>query len=446
MVENNKTASLEKKFKIKVPYSEVEKKMEENYLELSKNLKISGFRPGKVPISFVKSKYEKEVKSKVTEKIIQEEGNKNFESKGLRLASQPKVKLLSNIDDKTDLEAEFEFEVLPNITLMNFKDLKLSKYISNVDDKDIDKVIDNLFNDYKEYKEPLEKRKSKEGDRLIISYKGMLGGELFEGGSAEKQTIDLGKSNYFPEFEKNLLEKNKNDNIEFDMTFPQDYNNEKLKGKKVKFNITVDNILDGKRLNSEDELAKKTGSSDSKDLRNKIKDELEKYAEELSFNMLKRSIVEKLKKEHSFSLPKVLVEREVDEIKTNKEVKKNKDTDKNHIKNAEEKVKVGLIVSEIGIKNKINVSEKELETALAKICMQYPGKEKEVIEHYKNNPSYMNSIRGPIFEDKVMKFISDNADVTNEKISSDDLLKKISDIENQEKNTNIKEKKDKDGK
>jgi trigger factor len=196
--------------------------------------------------------------------------------------------LISNIDDKSDLEAEFEFEVLPNITLMAFKSLKLSKYVSNVADKDIDKVIDNLFNDYKDYNEPLKKRKSKEGDRLIISYKGLLGGEPFEGGSAEKQSIDLGKNNYFPEFEKNLLGKNKEDNIEFDMTFPKNYNNEKLNGKKVKFNIKVNNILEGKKLSNEDELAKKTGSSGSKDLRAKIKSELEKYSEDLSFNMLKK--------------------------------------------------------------------------------------------------------------------------------------------------------------
>jgi trigger factor len=443
MVEKNKTSSLEKKFKIKIPYSEVEKKIEENYIELSKTLKIAGFRPGKVPLSFVKSKYEKEVRSKVTEKIIQEEGNKGFESNGFRLAAQPKVKLISNIDDKSDLEAEFEFEVLPNITLMEFKNLKLSKYVSNVADKDIDKVIDNLFNDYKDYNEPLTKRKSKEGDRLIISYKGLLGGEAFEGGSAEKQTIDLGKNNYFPEFEKNLLGKNKEDNIEFDMTFPKDYNNEKLNGKKVKFKINIDNILEGKRLSSEDELAKKTGSSDSKDLRVKIKSELEKYSEDLSFNMLKRSIVDSLKKEHSFPLPKILVEREVEAINANiKEKSKNKDLDKKYLNDAKEKVKVGLIVSEIGIKNKINVSEKELETALAKICMQYPGKEKEVIEHYKSNPAYMNSVRGPIFENKVMKFISDNAIVVDKKISSDDLLKKISEIEQQDKNLNEKKVKD----
>jgi len=445
MVDKNKNSSLEKKFKIKIPYSEVEKKMDEHYIDLSKTLKISGFRPGKVPLSFVKSKYEKEVKSKVTEKIIQEEGNKGFESKGFRLAAQPKVKLISNIDDKSDLEAEFEFEVLPNISLMEFKNLKLSKYVSNVGDKDIDKVIDNLFNDYKDYNEPLTSRKSKEGDRLIISYKGLLAGEAFEGGSAEKQTIDLGKNNYFPEFEKNLLGKNKEDRIEFDMTFPKDYNNEKLNGKKVKFNININNILEGKRLNNEDELAKKTGSSDSKDLRSKIKSELEKYSEDLSFNMLKRAIIDNLKKEHSFPLPKVLVEREVEAIKASaKEESNNKDLDKKYLSEAEDKVKVGLIVSEIGIKNKINVSEKELETALAKICMQYPGKEKEVIEHYKSNPAYMNSIRGPIFENKVMKFISDNASVIDKKISSDDLLKKISEIE--KKDNNIKEKKVKDAK
>ena len=374
-----KKTSLEKKFKIKISYQEVEKRMEENFLELSKTLKISGFRPGKVPITFVKNRYEKDVLSKVTEKLIQEEGNKTFESKGYRLAAQPKVTLLNKIEDKTDIEAEFEFEILPQINIQDFKGLKLSKYKADVEEKDIIKVIDNLFNDYREFKELNTNRKIKSGDRLIISYKGFLDGKIFDGGSAEKQTIDIGKNNYFPEFENNLLGKSKNDNVDFDMTFPENYNNETLKGKKVKFNLIINDVLEGIKLENEEELAKKTGSSGAKDLRNKIKNELEKYSEELSFNMLKRSIVDNLTKQYSFSLPKTLVDREENLARAENNKNKNKKDEKKLKEDAENKVKIGLIISEIGIKNKINVTEKEIESALAKICMQYPGKEKEVI-------------------------------------------------------------------
>ena len=150
MKENIKE-ELKKKFKIKIPFSVVEEKMEEDFLELSKNLKISGFRPGKVPLSFVKSKYEKDVKAKVTEKLIQEKGNKEFEKKGYRLAAQPNVKLISKIEDKVDVEVEYEFEVLPDITLKNFNDIELTKYVANVEEKDINKVVANLFNQYKDY-------------------------------------------------------------------------------------------------------------------------------------------------------------------------------------------------------------------------------------------------------------------------------------------------------
>ena len=443
-MEENNRKSLEKKFRIKVPRSEINKKMEEDFLELSKNLKISGFRPGKVPIQFVKSKYGKEVLSKVTEKLIQQEGNKKFEIEGYRLASQPKVTLLSKINENSDLEAEFEFEILPKISVKDFKSLKLSKFVSAVESKDIDKVINNLFNDYKEYKEPETSRKSKNGDRMIISFKGFIDGKPFEGGSAEKQVIDLGSKNYFPEFEKNLTNKSKNDDVEFDMVFPENYNNEKLKGKKVKFSVIINNILEGIKLSNEDDLAKKTGSDNAKELRKKITAELEKYSEDLSFNMLKRNIVEQLNKSYSFPLPKTLVDREIESIKSsNKGKSDNGNIDKKFKENAENKVKIGLIISEIGIKNNINVNEKELETALARICMQYPGKEKEVIEHYKSNPAYMSSIKGPIFEDKVMKFISDNATITEKKISSDELLKKISELE---KNRSLTKKKGKDEK
>lgn len=437
MVEEKK-GTLHKRFKIKVPYSILEKKMEEDFLELSKTIKVAGFRPGKIPISFIKNRYEKDVKSKITEKLIQEEGNKKFQSNGYRLAAQPKVTLTSNIDKKEDLEAEYEFEVLPEIVIQDFKTLELIKYVSSVEDKDVNKVIDNLFNDYKDFKEPLKNRAAKNNDRLIISYKGFLDNQPFDGGSAEKQPVDLGRNSFLPEFEKNLIGKSKNEDFEFEMTFPKNYNVEKLKGKNVKFNVKIDNILEGIKLKDESELAIKTNSKNPKDLREKIRNELQKYSEDLSFNMLKKSIVKELNNLHTFALPEILVSREVEILKNEASKENNKPkiklTDESLKIEAQQKVKIGLIISEIGITNKINVTEKEIETALARICMQYPGKEKEVIEHYKKNPSYMNSIKGPIFEDKVMKFIEESAKIKIENINSDELLKKLSDTENNNKN------------
>ena len=430
-MKENIVEGLKKKFKIKIPFSVVEQKMSEEFLELSKTLKLPGFRPGKIPISFVKNKYEKEVKTKVSEKLIQQQGNNEFEKKGYRLAAQPNVKLLSKIEENVDLEVEYEFEILPNIILKDLGEIKLKKYVSKVAEKDINKVIENLFNQYKDYNKIKKERNSKKGDRLIISYKGYLDEKLFEGGSAEKETIDLGNNNYFPEFDKNLIDKSRNENIEFLMKFPKDYNREDLKDKKVKFTLTIHDILEGKKLNNEDELATKTGSKNSSDLREKIKNELQKYSDDLSFNVLKKHLVSTLKSLYAFQLPDVLVSRELELLKTQKpsETEKKIKSDKNFKQEAEEKVKIGLIVSEIGIKNNINVTDKEVETALAKICMQYPGKEKEIIEHYKSNPNALNSIKGPIFEDKVMKFIEEKANITSQEINSEDLLKKFSENE-----------------
>ena len=433
-MKENKIKELKKKFTIKIPFSEVEKKMEENFTELSKTLKLPGFRPGKIPISFVKNKYQNEVKTKVTEKLIQEEGNKEFEKKGYRLAAQPNVRLLSKIEENLDIEVEYDFEVLPNIVLKDFSEIKLKKYISKVKEKDIKKVIENLFNQYKDFNKIRNDRKSKKGDKLIFSYKGYINEKLFEGGSAEKETIELGNNNYFPEFDKNLIDKSKDSKFEFFMKFPKDYNKENLKDKEVKFSLTIHEILEGKKLNNEEELAVKTGSKNSSDLRDKIKNELQKYSDDLSFNMLKKTIVSKLSSLYTFQLPGVLVSREFEILKSEKSYKADKKphSDRDIKSQAAEKVKIGLIVSEIGIKNKIIVSEKEVETALARICMQYPGKEKEIIEHYKNNPNAMNSIKGPIFEDKVMKFIEEKAIISSQVIDTDDLLKKLS--ENDDKN------------
>ena len=433
-MKKNIKEELKKKIKIKIAFSEVEKKMTEEFLELSKTLKIPGFRPGKIPISFVKNKYEKEVKTKVSEKLIQQQGNSAFEKKGYRLAAQPNVKLLSKIEENVDLEVEYEFEILPNIILKDFGDIKLTKYVSKVAEKDINKVIENLFNQYKHFNNIKKERKSKKGDRLVISYKGYIDDKLFEGGSAEKETIELGNNNYFPEFDENLIDKSRNDNIEFFMKFPKDYNREDLKDKKVKFTLTIHDILEGTKLKNEEELAAKTGSKNSSDLREKIKNELQKYSDDLSFNVLKKHLVSKLKSLYTFQLPDVLVSRELEFLKTQKPSDANKKTnsDKSFIQEAEEKVKIGLIVSEIGIKYNINVADKEVETALARICMQYPGKEKEIIEHYKTNPNALNSLKGPIFEDKVMKFIEEKINISLKEINSDDLLNKLS--ENEKKN------------
>ena len=181
-------------------------------------------------------------------------------------------------------------------------------------------------------------------------------------------------------------------------------------------------------LKNEEELAIKTGSKNSSELREKIKNELQKYSDDLSFNLLKKNLISKLRSLYTFQLPDVLISREVEFLKSQKSTNNEKiaNTDKILKKEAEEKVKIGLIVSEIGIKNNINVTDKEVETALAKICMQYPGKEKEIIEHYKSNPNALNSLKGPIFEDKVIKFIEEKANIASQEINSDDLLKKLS--------------------
>ena len=441
-MKENLKEELKKKIKIKIAYSEVEKKMEENFLELSKTLKLPGFRPGKIPISFIKNKYEKEVKTKVSEKLIQQQGNSEFEKKGYRLAAQPNVRLLSKIEKNEDLEVEYEFEILPNIILKDFSEIKLTKYISKVTEKDINKVIENLFNQYKEFNKIKKERKSKKGDRLIISYKGYIDEELFEGGSAEKETIELGNNNYFPEFDDNLIDKSRNDNIKFFMKFPKDYNKENLKDKKVKFILKIHDILEGTKLKNEEELAIKTGSKNSSDLKEKIKNELQKYSDDLSFSVLKKNLVSKLKSLYAFQLPDILVSRELEFLKSQKPSnnEKKENIDKSLKKEAEEKVKIGLIVSEIGIKNKINVTDKEIETALARICMQYPGKEKEIIEHYKTNNNALNSLKGPIFEDKVMKFIEEKANISLKEINSDDLLNKLSESEKKNKKKGENEK------
>ena len=240
MKENQKEiSSLEKKFKIKIPHNIVSSKMEEDFLQLSKTLKVAGFRPGKVPISFVKSKYLNQVLTNVSEKLIREEGNKKFDKEGYKIASQPKVTLLSEFKENSDLEAEFSFEILPEIKLNDFKKLELESFKSKIEDKEVEKVIKKLFFDHRSFDKLKKERKSKKEDRIIISFKGYINNELFEGGSAQNQTFDIGNNNYLPEFEKELIGKDTNKEVVINLTFPDNYQKKDLQGKKAKFNVII---------------------------------------------------------------------------------------------------------------------------------------------------------------------------------------------------------------
>ena len=427
---NNRKSILQKSFKVKVPYQKIKQNMEIEYENLSKSLKIPGFRPGKVPLSFVRNKYFKEILNKTTEKLIQEEGNKNFKSNSYRLAFQPSVKLLSELKENIDLEAEFNFEILPDFKLYEFSEMKLKKYVSTISQDDISNVVKKLHNDNKVFDKASGDRLAKNNDRLLISYKGFVGTDQFEGGTAENQIIDLGNNSYLPEFEKNLIGKKAKDEFVLNLTFPKNYHVENLREKKAKFNIIVNEISVPKPLKDDNELASKMGAKNVSELKEKIKKELTRYSEELSFAILKNQVIKKIISDYKFELPPTLVSREEEIIKKSMQ-EKNKD-EKNNKKmqlEAENKVKIGIVLSEIGIKYKINVTNQEMETELARICMQYPGKEKQIVEFYKNNPAQMNSLKSPIFENKVIKLILEKAELKEEKVSSEELNSKIIEIE-----------------
>ncbi len=436
MTEKNfKKSELQKTFKIKVPYSLMQKNMDLEFENLSKSLKIQGFRPGKVPISFVKNKYFKEVINRVSEKLIQEEGNKTFEKNKYRLAVQPQVKLISELKENIDLEAEFSFEILPAFKLNDFSKISLNKYVSSITDQDVNNVIKKLHNDNKVFKKAPSERQAKKNDRLIISYKGFVEKKQFEGGTADNQIIDLGNNSYLPEFEKNLIGKKVNDKFELEIVFPKNYHAENLREKKAIFKININEISIPTLLKDDKELASKMGAKTIDELKTKIMNELKRYSEELSFAIIKNQIIKNIVSSYKFDLPPTLVLREEEIIK--KTIKpsnqltdnKKKELEDKILKDAKNKVKIGIVLSEIGIKHKINVTSQEIETELARICMQYPGKEKEIVEFYKNNPAQMNSLKSPIFENKVIKLIAEKASIKEEKISSEELNSKIESIE-----------------
>ena len=226
------------------------------------------------------------------------------------MAVQPKVKLLSELKENVDLEAEFSFEILPVFKLNDFSKISINKFVSSISEQDIEKVIKKLHNDNKVLKKAsLDRLAQKNNDRLIISYKGFINNEQFEGGTAENQIIDLGNNSYFPEFEKNLLGKKTNDEFELELVFPKTYQAENLRDKKAVFKIIINEISIPELLKDDLELANKVGAKTVEELKTKIKNELHRYSEELSFAIMKNQIIKNLVNTYEFDLPPTLVLR-----------------------------------------------------------------------------------------------------------------------------------------
>ena len=430
-----KSEGLSKSYKIVIPSAIIRKATDLRLSEVAATAKIDGFRPGKVPMTIVKNRFGTQVSGEVVEKQVSESMRKLFIDKKLKPAMQPKVDFEGKPLDGTDIKFTVSIEVMPEIKIEDFSKLKFDRLVADVEEKDVSKALEDIANNQKSYSPLKKKRQSKIGDSVLIDFKGYIDGKLFDGGSAENHRLELGSGQMIPGFEDQLVSLNVNDKKNVKVNFPKNYQKADLSGKPATFEVTIKDILEAEKTKINDELATRMGLADLKSLKEAIKNQIEINYKNTSRNRIKRDLLDNLSKQYSFDIPKTMLENEskviwdrfeqdrkagvIDDIDKGK---KDSELKKEYNEIAERRVRLGLLMAEVGGLNKINVTDDEIKTAVMQEARKYPGEENKVLEFYKKNPEASNAIRAPLFEEKVVDHIISKCTIKEIKVTANKLF------------------------
>jgi trigger factor len=440
-VTETKNEGLQREFTITVGATEVEEKVTTRLGELRRTVQIPGFRPGKVPESLMRQKYGDAVMGEVLEAAVTDSSQAAMTERSLRPAMQPKIEITS-FEVGKDLEYTMALEVMPEITPMDFSTLKVERLVAKIGDDELDQSLTRLAEQYRQ-SEPIKRaRKSRKGDVVVIDFKGSIDGVEFEGGAGQDHNLHLGEGQFIPGFEKQLIGAKAGEKVAVTVTFPEDYGSAELAGKEAVFDVDVKETREMVDTVIDDEFAKTMGQENLESLRTAIRGRMEAEYGGFSRERLKRALLDQLEKEHEFTLPEGMVDSEFDAIweqheqaKANPEAsdadsgegdddsgKSDDELKEDYRKIARRRVQLGLLLTEVGAKNNVEVSAEDVNRALVQEAQKYPGHEKQVFEMYQSNPQAMASLRAPIFEEKVVDFILEMATVTEQEVTPEELM------------------------
>lgn len=438
-VTETRSEGLSKEFKIVVPAGDLDARLTEHLETLKGQIQLKGFRPGKVPVSYLRKAYGKSVMGEVIQKTVEEVSSKTIEERALKPAQAPKIDLESEIEQvvegKADLAITMAVELMPEFEPADVSKLKLVRPVADIKEEEVNKALDELAEQQKSFKSRGKTAKAKDGDQVSIDFVGRVDGEEFEGGKGESLPLVLGSGTFIPGFEEQLMGVKTGDEVTVNVSFPEDYSAKHLAGKAAEFAVTVGEVAAPEKADVDDELATKLGVENLDKLRELVEGRIKEDYSRASREKLKRNLLDALDDLHSFELPPGLVETEFDQIwaqvtadleKSGASFEDEGETEESaredYRKIAERRVRLGLVLAEIGQQNKIDVSEQEITRALSDRARQFPGQEQQVYEFYTKNPQALAQIRAPLFEDKVIDFIVELADVTENKVSQEDLF------------------------
>jgi trigger factor len=434
---------LKHEFKINVPASDLDAKADAKLVDLKDKVRLNGFRPGKVPVAHLKKIYGRSVMAETIDQTIRDTNTQLFTERGFRLAAEPKVTMPTEakeveelLSGKSDLTYTVAIEVVPQIKLADFKGFALEKPVAEITDTEINEAIQRIADANRSYAAKGEGAKAESGDRVTINFTGRINGEPFEGGTGEGIQVVIGTGQFIPGFEEQLIGIGAGETRTLKVAFPKNYMSEKLAGQPAEFETTATVIESPLKTEINDEFAKSLGMESLDKLKDAARERLAAEFTGATRQKVKRALLDKLDEAHQFEAPPTLIEDEFklmwDSVKAEMESGGKTFADENtteeaskeeYRKIADRRVRLGLVLSEIGEKNKITVTDDEVSRAVIERARQMPGREKEVWDFYRNNANALAQLRAPIFEDKVVDFILELANVTEKKVSREDLFR-----------------------
>ena len=407
---------LKTNLKVFVEKKTIEEKMGVRLTELSKTVNLKGFRPGKVPADVLKRQFGKAVYGEVLAQILKETSTKAIEEKKIKVAGQPKLDLKSYGEGK-DLNYTLEIDELPSIKLKSIENIKFIDYEIKVTEKEIEKRIDDIAKNQNNFKDKKENETAKNGDLVAFDYDATIEKKSFEGGQGINTQIVLGKDLFIKGFDKQLLGVKKNQVKEVAATLPENYPKKEFANKKANFKCKILNIKKFESAKIDDQFAKNLGAKDLKDLKQLTNKQIENQYKMSLEELSKENILNQLETMHDVQLPDNLVQQELTIISQNLEKEDKEKNKKESEKIAKKRIKLGLILNELGEKNNLKVDEQELRNEIQKQVHSMPGQQKQVLEYYQKNPSATVSLRGSIYEEKIINLIKQKSKQTKKTIS-----------------------------
>lgn len=434
---------LKHEFKVSVPASDLDAKADAKLVDLKDKVRLNGFRPGKVPVAHLKKVYGRSVMAETIDQTIRDTNTQIFTDRGFRLATEPKITMPTETKEveellagKTDLTYTVAIEVVPTIQLADFKTFSVEKPVVDVTDAEVDEAIKRIADQNRPYTAKGEGAKAEKGDRVTINFKGTIDGVAFDGGTGEGIQVVIGAGQFIPGFEEQLEGIGAGETRTLKVSFPKNYASEKLAGQAAEFETTATLIEAPGETAINDEFAKTLGLESLDKLKEAARERLVVEFAGATRQRVKRALLDRLDDSHKFEAPPSLIEEEFNlmwnSIKAEMELSGKTFADENttedaakeeYRKIADRRVRLGLVLSEIGEKNKITVTDDEVGRAVIERARSMPGREKEVWDYYRSNANALAQLRAPIYEDKVVDFILELANVTEKKVSREDLFK-----------------------